>query len=780
STLDTGNNNYVKTLVKADSYPYGLEFTNHFPTGRFSDGKLVTDFGASLLGIKETVPPFLDPKLSDSDIRTGVCFASAGSGYDDLTNAELGVIPASKQVGMFKNYISRLRGIVGEEEANRTIGDSLILISSGSNDFIVYYDVVVSPRRKQFNITGFQDFVQNLFQNFVKELYNLGGRNFAILGLPPIGCLPIQMTAKAVHTCLENQNADSKSYNGKLVTLLHKLEESLPGSRITYVNIYDPVLDLVIPPQKCGFVETRRGCCGTGLVEVAFLCNKASPLCSNSSQYLFFDSIHPTQAAYKPIADIIDQKRTEDMAALVIILLQALLAVTITTCGSTWAKSPPKFPTILAFGDSSLDTGNNNYVKTLAKANSYPYGLEFPNHVPTGRFSDGKLVTDFAASLLGIKETVPPFLDPKLSESDIRTGVCFASAGSGYDDLTNAELGVIPASKQVGIFKNYISRLRGIVGEEEANRTVGDSLILISSGTNDFVVYYDVVVSPRRKQFNITGFQDFLQNLFQNFVKELYNLGGRNFAILGLPPIGCTPIQMTSKSVDTCLENQNADSKSYNEKLVTLLPKLEESLPGSRITYVNFYDPALDLVNQPQNYGYDDLTNAVLGVIPASKQVGMFKNYISRLRGIVGEEEANRTIGDSLILISSGSNDFIVNYDVIVSPRRRQFNITGFQDFVQNLFQNFVKELYNLGGRNFAILGLPPLGCLPIQMASRLAHTCLENQNADSQSYNEKLVTLLPELEESLPGSRIAYVNIYDPLVDMDSSKPAEVVVEQD
>ncbi|KAK7360241.1 hypothetical protein VNO77_02224 [Canavalia gladiata] len=31
------------------------------------------------------------------------------------------------------------------------------------------------------------------------------------------------------------------------------------------------------------------------------------------------------------------------------------------------------FPAVIAFGDSILDTGNNNYIKTLFKANFKPY-----------------------------------------------------------------------------------------------------------------------------------------------------------------------------------------------------------------------------------------------------------------------------------------------------------------------------------------------------------------------------------------------------------------------
>jgi hypothetical protein len=43
------------------------------------------DCTASYLGLKELVPPYLDPNLSDEELMTGVSFASAGSGFDPLT-----------------------------------------------------------------------------------------------------------------------------------------------------------------------------------------------------------------------------------------------------------------------------------------------------------------------------------------------------------------------------------------------------------------------------------------------------------------------------------------------------------------------------------------------------------------------------------------------------------------------------------------------------------------------------------------------------------------------
>ena len=52
-----------------------------------------------------------------------------------------------------------------------------------------------------------------------------------------------------------------------------------------------------------GFDQTNIGCCGTGLVEAGPLCNKITPTCEDPSKFMFWDSIHPSEATYKFVTE---------------------------------------------------------------------------------------------------------------------------------------------------------------------------------------------------------------------------------------------------------------------------------------------------------------------------------------------------------------------------------------------------------------------------------------------------------------------------------------------
>lgn len=93
----------------------------------------------------------------------------------------------------------------------------------------------------------------------MQELYNLGCQTLIITGLPPIGCLPIQITAsieaRLDRKCVEEQNVDARAYNRKLKVLLAHIQMSFEGSRIYYADIYRPIMDMIECPQKHGMFK---------------------------------------------------------------------------------------------------------------------------------------------------------------------------------------------------------------------------------------------------------------------------------------------------------------------------------------------------------------------------------------------------------------------------------------------------------------------------------------------------------------------------------------------
>ncbi|XP_060199856.1 GDSL esterase/lipase EXL3-like [Lycium barbarum] len=308
SIVDQGSNNHIATVVKSNFLPYGKDFNGGIPTGRFCNGKTPPDLIVEELGIKEFVPAYLDPNLKSEDLKTGVSFASGGSGYDPLTATIVSAIPLSTQLNQFKEYIGKLEGLVGKEEANYILGNSLFLVVAGSDDFANTY-FTAGVRFKQ-DINSYTDLMVEKASEFVQELYNLGARKIGIFGIPPIGCLPSQRTLAGGldRGCAKEYNEAAQFANEKFSTAIDSLSKELPQSKLVLLDIYNPLLDLIVNPQKYGFEEVERGCCGTGTIEVVVLCNKFSGTCEDDTKYLFWDSYHPTEKGYRILVDQILKK----------------------------------------------------------------------------------------------------------------------------------------------------------------------------------------------------------------------------------------------------------------------------------------------------------------------------------------------------------------------------------------------------------------------------------------------------------------------------------------
>ena len=155
-------------------------------------------------------------------------------------------------------------------------------------------------------------------------------------------------------------------------------------------------------------------------------------------------------------------------------------------------------------------------------------------------------------------------------------------------------------------------------------------------------------------------------------------------------------------------------------------------------------------------------------MIPLWKEVEYYREYQRRLRAHAGAARARAIVRGALHVVSIGTNDFLENYFLFVTGRFAQFTVGEFEDFLVAQAEWFLAEIHRLGARRVTFAGLSPIGCLPLERTlNTLRGGCVEEYNQVARDYNVKVLDMLRRLRASRPGLKVAYVNVYENMLDL-------------
>lgn len=272
----------------------------------------------------------------------------------------------------------------------------------------------------------------------------------------------------------------------------------------------------------------------------------------------------------------------------------------------TEAQSQSGPRAFFVFGDSLVDNGNNNYLATTARADSPPYGIDYPTHRPTGRFSNGLNIPDIISEAIGSEPTLP-YLSPELQGEKLLVGANFASAGIGILNDTGIQfLNIIRISQQLQYFQQYQQRVAALIGEDATQQLVNGALVLITLGGNDFVNnYYLVPFSARSRQFALPDYVRYLISEYRKILEILYELGARRVLVTGTGPIGCVPAEIAQRGRNgQCSVELQTAASMFNPQLVEMLNELNGDIGSTVFVAANAFKMNMDFITSPERYGF--------------------------------------------------------------------------------------------------------------------------------------------------------------------------------
>ncbi|KAG6468675.1 GDSL esterase/lipase At1g71691-like [Zingiber officinale] len=277
-------------------------------------------------------------------------------------------------------------------------------------------------------------------------------------------------------------------------------------------------------------------------------------------------------------------------------------------------------PAMFVFGDSLIDSGNNNRLASFAKANYYPYGIDFAGG-PSGRFSNGYTIVDEIADLLGLP-LVPPCSETSSGDAAALHGVNYASAAAGILDITGQNFaGRIPFDQQIKNFESTLDQNTGNLGADVVYDAIARCIFFVGMGSNDYLNNYLMPDYDTRNQYDGEQFADLLAHQYARQLTSMYNLGARKFVINGVGSIGCIPSILAESPSGHCSPDVDKLVMLFDSKVKAMVDTLNVNLRHAKFIYVDIYHMILDILANPKQYGFSVIDRGCCGLGRNSGQI---------------------------------------------------------------------------------------------------------------------------------------------------------------
>ncbi|CAO2839196.1 unnamed protein product [Amaranthus hypochondriacus] len=302
------NGNFIRQPYGKKSYykylPYGQ--TIHRPTGRASDGLVITDYIAMYFQL-----PLLSPYLSNntSDFNHGINFAVAGAS----ANGGVQDNSLAAQLNWFKTHLTSTYSN-NQTAIKEKLQKSLIMMGEiGGNDF----NGPFHQRKTIEEVSKLVPGVVKTIKDAVEEIISLGATNIVVPGNFPIGCVPVYLVEFATkdsskydeHHCLKDYNTFSSFYNNHLIQAIQQLQQNYSGVAIVYADYYGALIYVITNASQLGIEQDgdKKACCGAGDNPYNYnpnkFCSRGVQVCENPSKRVSWDGVHMTQSGNKYVAN---------------------------------------------------------------------------------------------------------------------------------------------------------------------------------------------------------------------------------------------------------------------------------------------------------------------------------------------------------------------------------------------------------------------------------------------------------------------------------------------